>query len=177
MFRWVFCQQDNSIRNQHARYFPGTGPRAQSQFWGAKPPRGRSDQDLITLDVVSKMVFRDPTVVLRRYVRILLVELPNEIGAALIEQGFSQFAALEMLYEAALELRCREAFVSKALTRTQAEATVTEKRNAALIQEALHGSGQCRTHPTQHGSRATGATRVQFESWRRSLKSGETPPG
>ena len=107
--RYVFCQKDNRGVNIHARMFPGTGPRSEAKWWAKRSSPGRSGVVLVLPDALSKTAYRDVQDKVRRYVRVFWIELPNEVGAALSDLGFSSLVALEMTSEAAMLLWSREA--------------------------------------------------------------------
>ena len=112
--RYVFCQKDNRAMNMHARMFPGTGQRMDAKWWAKRTPPSESDTDLVLPDALSKTTYRDASDKVRRYVRVLLIELPNEIGAALSDLGFSSLVALEMTSEADASLEQKAHFFHSA---------------------------------------------------------------
>ena len=93
--------------NTNARMFPNTDQRQNARWWARRTPPGGADTDLVLPDALSKTIYRDVNDKVRRYVRVLWLELPNEIGAALCELGFSSLVALELTSEAAMLLWSR----------------------------------------------------------------------
>jgi hypothetical protein len=95
--------------------------------------------DLVTLDVLSKTVFREVGDRNRRWVRVAMFELANEVGLALHACGFSTLVALEITSEAAMGMWCREATASIPRQLFDAASRVNT-RNYALFHHVLHNA-------------------------------------
>ncbi len=141
-FRFVFCQRNCRTFNGHAQLFPGTVSRSEARFWAHRADEGRIQTDLVLPDALSKTVFREVDGKVRRFVRIVLIELASEVGLGLHELGFSSLVALEMTSEAAMFLWSREA--SSSIPRRLFDASVqaaTHVRTFAWLQQAVMNEG------------------------------------